>query len=314
MNRFPGRYFVLFFSPLILLCAFQLGSYDLSDYLWTYLKLKHSDAFPKTALVLGGGGARGLAHLGVLKVWEENGFPLDCITGTSSGALVGGLYSSGLSLKEIEELSRDLDWDDLVSVKYSLPRIISMKYVISSDKMERYLDKKIGNKRFHELKIPFACVAADLNTGEKIVFREGELGPALRASSSIPGIFEPVYYRHRLLVDGGILEKIPLEAAFLLGAEFTVAVDVGGTQYNEEFDNIINILGQVITIQSSLLTKKNMDAADVLIEPDLSDVKPSDLKQWEKARNRGIYAAYLKTPAIKEKLILKSLERLKKEK
>ena len=312
MNRFSSWFSFSLFFVFSFIQVSLLSSYGISDYLWTYIKLKHRDAFPRTGLVLGGGGARGMAHLGVLKVWKENGFPLDCITGTSAGALVGGLYSSGLPLKEIEEMSRDLDWDDLVSVKYSLPRIISMKYVISSDNMERYLKKKIGNKRFHELKIPFACVAADLNTGEKIIFREGELAPALRASSSIPGIFEPVYYRHRLLVDGGIVEKIPLEAAFLLGAEFTVAVDVGETQYDEEFDNILNILGQVITIQSRLLTKKNMAAADVLIEPDLSDVKPSDLKQWEKARNRGIYAAYLKTSAIKEKLILKSLERMKR--
>jgi len=285
-----------------------LFSYDLLDYLYYAAKELKKEKFPKVGLVLGGGGARGLSHIGVLKVWEEEKLPLDCISGTSAGSLIGGLYASGIKIKELEKMAIGLGWSDIATLKFSPSRILNIKYIFSQGSLKKYLDGKIGDKKFFELKIPFACVSADLRTGEKIIFKSGNLSLAVRASSAIPGIFEPVYYRQRLLVDGGIIDKVPVDAAEMLGAQFIVAVDVGAKVYREEFDNIVTILTQVVNLQSNELSRFLIKDADVVIEPDVSSIKVYELNKWKRAEEEGIKAARDKLREVKEKLILKVFE------
>ena len=148
---------------------------------------------PKIILVLGGGGARGFAHVGVLKALREANIPIDMVVGTSMGALVGSLYCSGIKIEDIEKIAEDIKWADISNL--GIPSLITMvtsEKLLSTEKMEKYVNKLIGDKYFFQLNIPFACVSTDIKTGEKIIFKEGPVAPAARASANIPGIFAKI--------------------------------------------------------------------------------------------------------------------------
>ncbi|MFQ6033511.1 MAG: patatin-like phospholipase family protein [Candidatus Bipolaricaulia bacterium] len=177
-----------------------------------------------TGLVLSSGGARGAAHAGVLKVLEEHQIPIDIIVGTSMGAMVGGAYAAGVPIKKIEE-----EWlkTDLVRVAKSFMPTLSLRGWSSGNEVRRILQEIVGDKLVEELPIKFAAIAADIETGGEVIIQEGPLVDAMRASSSIPGVFVPVKYRRQFLVDGGIVNPLPVDVAHRLGAEIVIAVDVG---------------------------------------------------------------------------------------
>jgi len=285
----------------------NLFSYTLTDYL--FYALKNIKGLPKIGIALSGGGARGIAHIGVLKVLEEEEIPVNFISGTSAGALIGGFYASGFNSKRLLELAKELKWSNIVRPKVSPSNLLNLKYVFSQDVLEDYVREKIGNKKFYELKIPACFVSCDLRTGEKIVFREGDVSIAMRASSAIPGIFEPVYYKHRILVDGGVVDKVPVDVLIEMGAEFIIASNVGKEVYSEEFGNLIDILSQIINIQANEISSIMLRKADVVIEPDTSGIKFYELNKWEMAVEKGIVETRRKMKEIKEKLILKMIER-----
>jgi NTE family protein len=178
----------------------------------------------KVGLALGSGGARGAAHVGVLKVLEREGIEVVAIAGSSIGAMVGGAYAAGIPVERIEE-----EWK-----RASLPQVVRTFLptfpragLSSGAELERYLRSVFGDMRVEDLRIPFAALATDLDTGEAVVIREGPLVEALRASTAIPGIFRPVRWRGRILVDGGLVEPVPVRACRELGAELVIGVDVG---------------------------------------------------------------------------------------
>jgi len=197
------------------------------DMLWDQYQSIPQKQHLKIGLALGGGGARGLAHIGVLKALEQERVPIDMIAGTSVGALIGSLYAAGVSTAEMEEMSQEIGWPSLTNFsRLSLFRLVVAEKPLSSTNMELYLRRHIGEIRFDQLKIPFTCVATDLQTGERVVFREGPVALAARASSTIPGVFEPVIFRHRYLVDGGLVDNIPTDLVANMGADLIIAVDV----------------------------------------------------------------------------------------
>jgi len=175
-------------------------------------------------LVLSSGGARGAAHTGVLKVLEEHRIPIDIIVGTSMGAMIGGAYAAGVPIKKIEE-----EWlkTDLVRVAKSFMPTLSLRGWSSGNEVRRILQEIVGDKRIEELPIKFAAIAADIETGEEVVIQEGPLVEAMRASSSVPGLFVPAELGGRFLVDGGLVNPLPVDVARHLGAEIVIAVDVG---------------------------------------------------------------------------------------
>lgn len=278
---------------------------------------------PKIGLALSGGGARGAAHLGVLRVLEENNVPIDYIAGTSMGAIVGGLYAAGMTTDEIETELAAIDWDD---VFHDLPPRIDRSFRRKRDD-DLYLtrakpgfsDGKLKLPRglirgqkidvvfsrlalpvstiedFDDLMIPFRAVAADIATGEEVVIDSGNLGMAIRASMSIPAIFTPAEIYGRLLVDGGIVNNLPISVVRDMGADIVIAIDISTPLLSqEEIDSVLVITSQL----TGLMTRGNVEEQiatltekDVFIVPDLGEISTTDFKEFAKAIPPGHAAA-----------------------
>jgi NTE family protein len=182
------------------------------------------DVPPRVAVVLGGGAARGFAHVGVLRVLEDAGVPVELVVGTSVGSLVGALYADGHNARELEFLARDLDRDDFFD--FGLAPALFGSGLARGDRVEGWMRRHLLARRIDELAIPYAAVATDLDDGSVVVLDHGDVASAVRASSAIPGVFEPVHLEGRLLADGGVVANLPVKVARALGADVVIAVDV----------------------------------------------------------------------------------------
>jgi NTE family protein len=177
---------------------------------------------PKTALVLGSGAARSLAHIGVLKILEQQRIPIDMIVGSSMGALIGGAYASGLSAAQIEEIACETNW--LRVVKILFPKRLQLDGLLDGRRVQKFLLALVGEQKIEELKIPFACAATDINSGEEITLNSGSLINAIRASISFPFLFKPFKINGNYLIDGGVVNPVPVSMAREMGAERVIAV------------------------------------------------------------------------------------------
>src|ERR1700683_5606250 len=197
---------------------------------------------PKVGLALGGGFARGIAHIGVLRVLEENEIPIDCIAGTSVGALIAATYASGTPLDEMERQGQATRFSDFG--RWTLSRM----GMASNERLEHFLHKFTSAEFFSQIKLPLAIVATDLTTGESVHFKDGEIGPALRASCAYPGLFLPVEYRGRILVDGFLTEAVPTEAVRRMGATVVIAVYLEPGELKEKPRNTIEVIGRSFSL------------------------------------------------------------------
>lgn len=282
---------------------------------------------PKVAVVLSGGGAKGLAHIGVLKVIEETGLKIDYITGTSMGSIVGGLYASGYNARMLEDLVVAMDWDEYLADRVSR-RSSSIeekgeydKYIGSFQIKKSGIQLPTGYKRgqkltsllsrltlhvqnihdFNRLPIPFRCVATDIVTGEAYVIAGGYLPDAMRASMAIPSIFTPIEIDGRLLVDGGIVRNLPVSDARKMGADIVIAIDVGAPLYKKnELKSVINIMDQSVSFLGAKSTRQQQLLADVLIIPDITGFSGSDFKRGRELIANGEEAARLALPELRE--------------
>jgi len=190
------------------------------------LRFFHKESFKekkKIGLALGSGSARGLAHIGVLKVLESNSVPIDYIVGSSMGAFIGALYAGGLSVKQLEDIACNVDWK--LTTKMFAPTL-PWNGLVAGNQIREFIKTLVGDININNLKIPFAAVATDVMNGEKIVIEQGSLVEAIRASISIPGIFIPVQYENRFLVDGGVANPVPVDVVKTMGADIVIAVNV----------------------------------------------------------------------------------------
>lgn len=179
---------------------------------------------PRIGLALSGGGVRGLAHIGVLKVLTEVGIPIHCVAGTSAGGLIGALFAAGMSPQEME--AEALRMANPRRILPFLNRRLPFRGILSSQKVMEYLESLLGDVTFDRLPIPLAVVAVDLNTGRKVILREGRVADAVRATIALPGLLAPVEWGEMLLVDGGLIDNLPADAARQMGASRVVAVDI----------------------------------------------------------------------------------------
>ncbi len=301
-------YFFLGFLLLSLALPVSAGTIDeeelLIDFFWQkYLSLPAAEK-PKVALVMGGGGARGLAHAGVIQVFSEEQLPVDIIVGTSVGALIGSLYAADVPVDTIVDMAQNMNWNKLISFKFSPVGLYSTK------KMEEFVNNYIGNKRFDELKIPFACVAVDIRNGEKVILKEGPVAPAVRASATMPGLFQPVEYRHRLLMDGGVVDNIPADVARLMGADIIIVIDVTAQTGIAKTNNALLILSQVIYIRGNFLSEEQLKLADLVISPDIKNIVVSELNRGAECVDAGIVAARARVRQIKKVILNKVWDKL----
>jgi NTE family protein len=280
---------------------------------------------PKVGLALSGGGARGLAHIGVLEVLEEAGVPVDVIAGTSMGSIVGGLYSAGYRTEQIRGMVSQVDWQDAFSSTPARDLLsFSQKEESQRPMLEVGLDGSgvklpsgllsgykltvlltrltlpvAGVEDFDRLATPFRAVATDLVSGEAVVLGRGSLGMAMRASMSLPGVFPPFELDGRLLIDGGVVQNLPVQTVKDMGAGLTVAVNVSTPlRTRENLQNVLQVMDQTISLQMVLSTQAQAKQADLLIEPDLEGFSNSDFEKAEELRLRGRRAALAALPQI----------------
>ena len=283
----------------------------LRDHLWREVRQAPANRRPKVGLVLSAGSLRGAAHVGVISALEDAGFPIDAVAGTSMGAVMGAMYASGMPVKKIREFAETIkvgSGNDLSSAR--LISLLLFDKLLSSENTELMLRKGLGGIRFDQTRKPFACVAMDVYTGEAIIFRDGDVASAVRASMNLPGIFRPLEYRHRFLVDGGVVDYIPVDAARLLGAEWTIA-SVTETDYTTARpESVLESLMQVIDIRGSYLSHEQRRQADFVIEPPVGDIGMFEDHRIVEAIEKGVITASARLEAAKESLILASIPKL----
>lgn len=248
---------------------------------------------PKIALCLGGGGARGFAHLGALKAFEEEGFDFDLCVGTSVGSLVGAFYCSGLTASQLIDYAGEIDVKDVKTGKLFFP---SDPSAIG----ELFL-KRMGNMHIEDLSKPFYCVAVDLVSGKEFVFDKGSVSDAISASCAVPLIFKPVVIGERHLVDGGVLNNIPASVCRMFGADYVVTVDVNPTrgQGSKEL-GMIDVIKATFNIMSAHTSVEGLRLSDVIIAPNLYEFSASRKDGYEKMIELGYNSAKEKANEIRE--------------
>jgi len=249
---------------------------------------------PRVALALGGGAARGFAHIGVIKVLETQGLVPDLIVGTSAGAVVGALYAAGHGPFELQKLAIQLD--ESAVTDWSL----FDRGVIKGEALERFINTHVGNKPIEGLKRRFAAVATDLQSGQPIVFQRGNTGTAVRASSSIPGVFPPVPINGREYVDGGLVAPIPVREARGLGADIVIAVDISGRPSGKKNQSSLDVLLDTIAIMGGALGRDELAGADVVIRPDLKGLPATNFQQRHEAILEGERVGFAAVPRVRE--------------
>lgn len=256
---------------------------------------------PVVALVLGSGGKRGFAHVGVLKVLAAAGVKPDLVVGTSVGAMVGALYAAGLSQEELQRAAEEFDPRMLTEP------VIGGRYIVgrgffSSERIQRFVNRHVGNRPIESLPVAFAAVATDAQTGEVMVFNSGDAGMAVRASATQPVLFEPVRIEGRDYVDGGLVAPVPVGVARRLGADRIIAVNVAFAPEEMPLNHPLDMAWQTMQIMGATLNRAARQEADVLIEPDLRGL--SDWSAFERRLviERGEQATRAVLPLIRSLL------------
>lgn len=249
---------------------------------------------PPIALALGAGAARGLAHIGVLQTLSEAQVHIDYIAGTSIGALVGALFAAGVDLKELERLACSL------RLRHVVDFVLPGSGLVGGEKLRAFLNLFLRDKTFADLYLPLAVVATDLQTGEEVVIHQGPVVEAVLASCAIPGIFRPVHHLGRRLVDGGLVDRVPVRVAAGMGAGLVVAVDVGPRLTASRLRTLPEITMQAIDIMQEELMRLKARSADVFIRPPVGEFSPFRLDQGAEIIRRGRVATWGALPALRE--------------
>lgn len=284
----------------------------------------------KVGLILGGGGARGLAHIGVIEVLQRENIPIDYIAGSSMGALMGGIYAqnpdAGILKNNVEDFIKGpkfkqlgvdnfrqkkiKDPDDVLSqLTYKVKRRIvinlaaNRKSLLKIERLKLAVENLLEDKNIEDCIVPFVCVAADLISGEEVVFTSGRIRKAVEGSSAIPGFIQPVEYESKQLIDGSIINNFPVQQVKDMGAELTIAVNVSlQFEENSEIDNVVDIVMRSAQITVKKLNNHLIDHADIIISPETGDVHWSEFSRIDEIIEKGRIAAEQKLDEIKKHL------------
>ena len=254
----------------------------------------------KIGLALSGGGARGYAHLGVLQAFERYGIPIDFIAGTSAGSFAGGAFSTGLSAHEIIRFGENLSWFKIAGFSYS-PRGL-----LSNAGLATFIERNLPVRRFEDLKIPFAAVACDLETGDEVVLKDkGDIATAIRASCAVPGVFTPVASEAgRPLIDGGVITPMPTHVVREMGADIVIAVDLMtcGATFHGAPRTLVGTLFQSAMTLLRAASRAQHYHADIIIEPAIAHIRPDEMRKRDEMIELGERAAIEKIEEIRNLL------------
>jgi NTE family protein len=251
---------------------------------------------PKIALALGGGAARGFAHIGVIKMLEAQGIVPDFVVGTSAGAVVGALYAAGYDAFAMQKIAQQLD--EKIFADWTL----GGRGLLKGEALQDFVNQQLQRRPLEKLNKSFATVATDLNSGERVVFRSGDSGMAVRASAAVPGVFQPAQFGGRSYVDGGLTSPVPVQAAREMGADLVIAVDISSRPEGQPVDSISAILWQTTSIMGGIIARNEMRDADIVIRPRLPYVKSWDFTARHDAMLEGERAALAAIPALRQKM------------
>ena len=250
----------------------------------------------KIGLALGGGAARGFAHIGVIQVLEEAGIRPDLVAGTSAGSLVAALYASGKSGAELARLA--LAMDESALTDWSFPG----RGLIRGEALARYVREQTGSRLIENMSLPLGIVATDLDSGEPMLFQRGDAGTAVRASSSIPAVFQPVKIGTREYVDGGLVSPVPVRFARQMGAELVIAVDISSSPEGNATGDAIRLLLQTFAIMGRSINRFELKEADIVLRPRLAGLSGTDFSQRQRAINAGREAALAALPQLRQRM------------
>jgi len=244
------------------------------------------------ALVLGAGAAKGFAHVGVLKVLESNHVPVHMVVGTSVGSFVGSLYAYGYTAYDLQKIAMGLETGEIADLT------VPDNGFVKGEKLEAYVNRMIRSTTMENLRIPFYAVATDIGSGHEMVFGKGNTGSAVRASCSIPGVFQPVRIGDRTYVDGGVVSPVAVDAARRLGADVVIAVDISGGVSGAIPDTTLDTIFQSVNVMYAKIAAAQLSRADVVIHPEVGHIASGDFTKRHEAILEGEKAAQTALPKI----------------
>ncbi|HSI55817.1 MAG: patatin-like phospholipase family protein [Ramlibacter sp.] len=250
---------------------------------------------PKVGLALGGGAARGFAHVGVIQVLEEAGLKPDLVVGTSAGSLVAALYASGQSGAQLQQVAETME--EAAFTDWTLP--IFSRGMLRGEALARYVKAQVGNRMIEQMPLPLGIVATDLNTGLGVLFQRGDTGTAVRASSAVPALFLPVKIGAQEYVDGGLVSPVPVRYAKQMGAELVIAVDISSAPEGNPAGDTLQILLQTFAIMGKSINSYELREADLVVRPSLTGVGSADFTARRRAIEAGRAAMLRALPQLK---------------
>lgn len=257
---------------------------------------------PRIGLALGGGAARGFAHVGVIQVLEEAGIRPVLVSGTSAGSLVAAIYASGKSGKQLQQVAETME--EATFADWTLP--LFNRGMLRGDALAKYVNTQVGSRLIEDLPMPLGIVATDLNSGQSMLFQRGDTGTAVRASSSVPAVFQPVRISGRDYVDGGLVSPVPVRAARQMGAELVIAVDISSAPENNQAGGTLDVLLQTFSIMSKSINYFELKEADVVVRPALAGISSADFGARKRSIEAGRQAMQQLMPQLRLAIAAKS--------
>jgi NTE family protein len=255
---------------------------------------------PRLGLALGGGAARGFAHVGVIQVLEENGIKVDLVAGTSAGSLIAAIYASGKNGKELQAMAEGMDEGAITD--WSFP----LRGLIRGEALARFIRDKTGGKGIEQMAVPLGIVATDLSDGSPILFRSGDTGTAVRASSAVPAVFQPVKIGQREYVDGGLVSPVPVRFAREMGAQLIIGVDISSPPEKDPPGDAFRMLMQTFSIMGRSINTFELREADVVLRPKLNNVGSADFAARKRSIAAGRQAMQALLPELKARIAEKT--------
>ena len=303
----------------MLAAAFALPAYALPrvtqdailrDFLWEEFISLPAQERPKVGLALSAGGVRGFAHVGVLEVLHNAGVPIDMMAGTSMGAVVGSLYAAGLPTDKLWEISQHIQMDTITPDfnLMGLLKLLFLQKLPSSRNLQDFFNQQIGHMRFEDMVIPFATAAMDVKTGEQVVFDSGPVDIAVRASMNLPGVFDPVPYRHRYLVDGAVVNYLPVDLVKQKGADYIIASVTPPDFFSQAPQTVAAYLLRIGDVRGAAMIEESAQRANFVIQNRVLDIGTLELDKLHEAGEVGIRSANDELEALQEDLILFAID------